>query len=250
MVAHSELREHVSLLVRQDYPPIKSGGAVVPVLGRKAEIDPTEALVAVKAQKQLSIRAYYHKKRLGDATDLVLLRESAVKRLYTAATLLPPGFSLLVLDGWRSEATQRAIHNDFAKTAALLGKDAGKYAFDLDTTGQDRGFPTQDAPHRTGGAVDVTLLGPDRQDWPMGTAFDAISEQSATAALERDHPHEDDSIVAARLGRRALHSAMTSAGFTNYPEEWWHFDFGNSFWRFYGLLKDGPVFRTIQSLKM
>jgi len=43
---------------------------------------------------------------------------------------------------------------------------------------------------------------------------------------------------------------MTSAGFTNYPEEWWHFDFGNSFWRFYGLLKDGPVFRTIQSLKM
>lgn len=29
--------------------------------------------------------------------------------------------------------------------------------------------------------------------------------------------------------RKILYDAMIIAGFTNYPEEWWHFDFGNQF---------------------
>ena len=30
--------------------------------------------------------------------------------------------------------------------------------------------------------------------------------------------------------RRLLFNAMVDQGFTNYSEEWWHFDYGNQFW--------------------
>ena len=57
----------------------------------------------------------------------------------------------------------------------------------------------------------------------MGTAFDAFTPLAATAALEGE-----DCPVAAN--RRLLYTAMTAVGFTNYPEEWWHYDYGDLFW--------------------
>ncbi|MCG4287414.1 D-alanyl-D-alanine dipeptidase, partial [Lactobacillaceae bacterium KNUT 0156] len=33
-----------------------------------------------------------------------------------------------------------------------------------------------------------------------------------------------------RENRRLLYHVMTQAGFTNYIEEWWHFDYGNQNW--------------------
>lgn len=42
---------------------------------------------------------------------------------------------------------------------------------------------------------------------------------------------------AARVGprlvhgnRRLLYTVMVEAGFTNYPLEWWHYDYGDQFW--------------------
>lgn len=78
----------------------------------------------------------------------------------------------------------------------------------------------------------------------MGTAFDDPMAASATKALEGAAP-TNDAQREAQLARRLLVASMTGAGFTNYPEEWWHWDFGNAFWRHYGGLEPGPVFRTV-----
>jgi D-alanyl-D-alanine dipeptidase len=51
----------------------------------------------------------------------------------------------------------------------------------------------------------------------------------------------------ARVGRSMLVGAMTSCGFTNYPAEWWHFDFGNAFWRHFGGHGPGPVYGIVES---
>jgi D-alanyl-D-alanine dipeptidase len=76
----------------------------------------------------------------------------------------------------------------------------------------------------------------------MGTDFDAVSLRSATSALEAD---ANDLDKPARIGRRALYHAMTASGFSNYPAEWWHYDYGNAFWRYFNHVCPGPVFRTV-----
>jgi hypothetical protein len=42
----------------------------------------------------------------------------------------------------------------------------------------------------------------------------------------------------AKKNRRLLYHAMKKAGFTNYPSEWWHYDYGDTFW---GALTGLPV---------
>ena len=41
-----------------------------------------------------------------------------------------------------------------------------------------------------------------------------------------------------RRHRDLLRGAMRAEGFTNYSEEWWHFDFGDQFW---GLVTGHPA---------
>lgn len=209
-----------------------------------SEVDTDAPLVAVHPSEQLAVRPHYYLNGLSGASDSIMVREPLIERLNRAATKLPRGFTLLVLDGWRSEGFQRAVYRRISLTAQAGGNrcDPSTFAFDMDRKGVAMQYPTEDAPHRTGGAVDVALLGPDGRDWPMGTLFDATSPESATRALE-DNPDSSDS--AALIGRRVLYHAMAAAEFSNYPMEWWHFDFGTAFWRFFGHLPAGPVFRTV-----
>jgi len=65
----------------------------------------------------------------------------------------------------------------------------------------------------------------------MGTAFDQVSPETSTRFYEeKQETGSLNSEDEARLhNRRLLVNAMHTAGFNNYPEEWWHFDFGNQF---------------------
>ena len=82
--------------------------------------------------------------------------------------------------------------------------------------------------HTTGGAVDLTLIDSDGNELDMGTEFDSFSEAASTAYYEQ--VGTDTKI---RDNRRMLYNAMTGAGFTNLPSEWWHYDFGDRFWAYY-----------------
>lgn len=64
----------------------------------------------------------------------------------------------------------------------------------------------------------------------MGTVFDGVHPETATRFYEE--------LGSARLNdeghqcldnRRLLWNVMVKAGFSNYLEEWWHFDYGNQF---------------------
>lgn len=66
----------------------------------------------------------------------------------------------------------------------------------------------------------------------MGTAFDQVSPETLTRFYEEkvekgEALSKEDK---ARLDNRRLFvNVMQAAGFSNYPEEWWHFDHGNQF---------------------
>jgi len=68
----------------------------------------------------------------------------------------------------------------------------------------------------------------------MGAGYDEMTPLARTAAFEEsDHGLPSTDVSTFRLRRRILMHIMSSACFSNYPEEFWHYDFGNSFWRFY-----------------
>ncbi len=78
--------------------------------------------------------------------------------------------------------------------------------------------------HSTGGALDLNIVDCNGQELDMGTDFDDFTSNAYTSAFENRKTFE------AFENRRMLFDVMISAGFTNYPSEWWHYDYGDLFW--------------------
>lgn len=79
--------------------------------------------------------------------------------------------------------------------------------------------------HQTGGAVDLSLCDKDGKELDMGTQYREHNLKTATHSKNlSDHQ---------RNNRRILVNAMQSAGFVNYPAEWWHFCYGDKMWAAY-----------------
>jgi zinc D-Ala-D-Ala dipeptidase len=175
------------------------------------------------------------------ALPSVLVRESVAAKLAQANQILRPyDVELLVWDGWRPIELQAELWNYFIELGRSkihngsedeIVRFAGTYCSDPRNFNPDdyRTWPV----HNTGGAADLTLRSlQSKQELFMGTDFDYAGIESATrhyeimenAALSLATDNE------VRRNRRLLYHAMASAGFTNYPHEWWHYDYGTQMW--------------------
>ncbi|MFH7587036.1 M15 family metallopeptidase [Oceanimonas smirnovii] len=178
--------------------------------------------------------AYFHLGVPGALTECYV-RRSVLHRLQQAATLLPSGTELVVLDGWRPFRVQEYLFETLTDALKRRFPDED----DQHLLARARHFvsvPSTDenapSPHLTGGAVDVCLCDGNGQLLNMGTAFDDITPWSYTAAFEAVvKPGAAEAEVIEN--RRLLHSCMTRAGFTNLPSEWWHYDYGTQNWAWY-----------------
>lgn len=196
----------------------------------------------------------YYLEGFEGALPEVYLREGAFRKLVSAAGYLPTGHRIVLLDGWRSTRLQRGLF--FAYVERLRKKFPNAPDESLrDMASKFVALPSCDpaspSPHLTGGAVDCTIADEDGMLLDMGSGFDEMSEHSATRWLE-DRIEAGENLsgqeLRIRRNRRMLYTVMHRAGFTNYPEEWWHFDFGNQNWAlltkaanaFYG--PSSPVF--------
>ena len=181
---------------------------------------------------RLDIRMSYSRQGIPGAIPAARLRQGAAERLQRALRLLPEGWGLRVFDAWRPIAVQQALFDAYAARVRRETEGAGLSEEELlDRIRQFVSIPSYDrrrpSVHNTGGAVDLTLIGPDGREPDMGTGFDDFTPAAHTAALERCGPS------AARENRRLLYACMTAAGFTNLPSEWWHYDYGDAFWSYY-----------------
>jgi alanine dehydrogenase len=92
--------------------------------------------------------------------------------------------------------------------------------------------------------VDLTIVDANGEMLPMGTDFDEMTERSLTRHFE-ERVERGEILSAseqeALRNRRLLYHLMTRAGFTNFPNEWWHFDFGNKVWSCMRGGKAGPA---------
>lgn len=171
---------------------------------------------------------YFHQKVPGALQDCYL-RSGAAQRLVQAAEALPEGCHLVVLDGWRPSAVQRALYETIGEAFRKQGMDESEVQQELD---KFVAYPSDDvdtpSPHMTGGAVDLTIA--DRDGWlDMGTGFDEFTEKARTDWYEHAAVLTEAELKI-RTNRRLLKQVMTNAGFDNYEEEWWHYDYGNQRW--------------------
>jgi D-alanyl-D-alanine dipeptidase len=177
---------------------------------------------------------------IAGATPDLLVRQGVAEALVRVERGLAPfGLALWLHDGWRPLATQRGLWEFYERKIRRENPSWPDMqvvhevaTFIADPRGFDEADPGTWPPHLTGGAVDVVLR--ERQSGTLldfGAGFDEAGERSETDFFEREldagRIAPDDPRL---LARRILTHAMTAEGFTNYPEEYWHFDLGTRLW--------------------
>ena len=207
--------------------------------------DNGEELVPVSLCPEFILsRSQYFIQGLPGSLPECFLREQVYDRLLAAARALPQGYRFIVFDGWRSITVQRSLFDAYLEELRRDSFNATEDDLRLMAT-QFVALPSQSSdkpsPHLTGGAVDLSVVDSRGRMLFMGSQFDETTDMSRTRYFEERIemgesflPHEMEAL----RNRRILYSLMTEAGFTNYREEWWHFDYGNTNW---AILKGVPA---------
>ena len=153
--------------------------------------------------------------RIDGALERIYVRKRLADVLEKAASLLPDGYQLLVLDGFRPEEVQRGI---FEKLRTFLGDEVYKYVSP----------PDQFASHATGGAVDLTIL----QNGRPVNMGGRVDEMGKRAHLHCFEGAKDPVDVAIRDWRRYLQWLLKTPAILNpsfsdvvgIPTETWHLE--------------------------
>ncbi len=177
--------------------------------------------------EKILTKSWYFFERLPGSYPEVWVRETVYEKLLVAAESLPEGLRLVIWDGWRSYDLQSFLYKrmlDRLKEKDITGDKAHEHARVFVAVPSKE--PETVSGHLTGGAVDITLADVRGHYLNMGGSFDETEEHSHTWYYE--NPERGN--IIARNNRRLLVRIMESAGFSNYPSEWWHFDYGNRGW--------------------
>lgn len=152
------------------------------------------------------------------------VRRSLAERLLQAQGALPEGLHLLVVEGYRpyelqefyfTRHKQRLLLSNPALTEGEAFLAASQFV-----------SPPQVAPHVSGAAVDLTLVDGQGQPLDMGTDINASPEESDGACYFA----ATNITTEARRNRDIFAAALSGAGMTNYPTEWWHWSYGDRYW--------------------
>lgn len=215
-------------LINIPIPPIK------PVSGwKKIEIKENgESLVKLNnlSPELIAVDSQYYSLGIRYANDTLYARECVGQSLVEAAKILPEHHKLLIWDAWRPLEVQQALFDSYLEK--LHAQNPNIPLEEIRERAQTyvslpSGDPQKPSPHYTGGAVDLTILGPNFLPLDMGTEFDHFGVE--VSANYYDGPTLEPGDELLRNNRRLLYNAMAKAGFSGYDEEWWHFDFGNQF---------------------
>lgn len=201
-----------------------------------------EPLVSVQEyfNGRVQVDPVYYRKGIDGAVEDMRLRKSVIDHLETALSLLPDEYTFKIFDAWRPLSVQQVLFDDYFKRVSVR---CSGFPREIIIDEVERFVTTLSSDiekpfvHATGGAVDLTVINKNTGDaLDMGTEFDDFLPSSGTCYFEKMNPDIRSEDVL--MNRRLLYWTMINAGFTNFPSEWWHYDFGNAFWGFYS---DMPV---------
>ncbi len=205
-------------LLKSDWPPCPSAYSAADVRRTKRG-ENGDALLEVP--KAFSTYRIYGQMGFVHLPPTLMLRSALLDRLNNAQSMLPAGLSFVILDGWRTRRFQQELAEHYMAIS-------GSVLDDLFVSDPDDDLVAP--PHVTGGAVDLTLEYAG-QPLGLGTDFDAFENRSELDWFDRlddDHLSEEERLCK-RL-RRCMAASLISCGFAHYPQEWWHWSFGDQWW--------------------
>ena len=167
-----------------------------------------------------------------------LMRRSLAEKLCEASRLLPTGYRLAIVEGWRAPHIQRRMYqlvwNQFRErhpewSETMLKRVVNRFTAPL--------HPRVPPPHTTGGAVDLMLADSDGTPQDPSSPYEPFDPGSFPFAA----PGLSDT---ARRTRAILAAALLPTGITNYPSEFWHWSYGDQGWAYRGSYPNalyGPI---------
>jgi zinc D-Ala-D-Ala dipeptidase len=151
-----------------------------------------------------------------------LARQQVCSQVQRAASALPDGLALLVLEAYRPPSHQSMLFERWRSRMAAEHPQADAMALERLTA--QFVAPLDVAGHPAGAALDLTLCDAHGRPLDMGSP---PNEALPTSAL--DAPGVD---LGARARRALMRDVLAAQGFVNYPSEWWHWSFGDRYWAF------------------
>lgn len=196
------------------------------------EIDDDPLLSLAYLPEKIILSPQYFIQGLPGSRPELYARSIVLDKLRRASHFLPKNYKFVIFDAWRSLKTQQFL---FDRMNELV-----KQADPTHTAEQIRNaalrivaLPSRDAkkpsPHNIGAAIDLSIADDKGRLLPMGSPFDDISPAAKSAFYENKDGKEEKNYA---HNRRLLYTLLSSQGFSNYPEEWWHFEYGDQNWAF------------------
>lgn len=195
------------------------------VLNKIPVLECYEPLVDVTTIPNLIIHMSKARREFAGA-DILYARKKIFEMMALTADSLSSQYRLFVFDAYRPIEYQRMRYEQVFKSIKSKNPNQDdeyirRLAFEVVFPPNED--PQQPPPHATGGAVDVALATLDGQLLDFGSTYGVYNEDE-----NRRHLTNSTLVnVAQRKNREVLIAAMISAGFCNYPGEWWHFMYGD-----------------------
>jgi len=182
------------------------------VINNKRVIESNEPVEEITSLKTVNWR-----------TDKIIVRKTVAEMLVEANGFLPEGFQLVLIEGFRNLEKQEKgwetrLHETRKKYPNKTNSEIEKLSVVFTAKPGGSG-------HYTGGAIDLTIAGPDGSLLDMETKYAESSEKS--------HTYSNNIASEQIKNRKILIDAMKKAGFVNYPAEWWHWCYGDRMWAAY-----------------
>ncbi len=161
---------------------------------------------------------------LFDFPRVHMVRQSVARMLCEAASALPTGLRLQVVEGYRPIVSQRAMNRYmFEKirgenpewSEAQVQERANRFSAPPDAISPP--------PHITGGAVDLEIIDESGARLDFSSPYDILDSRQAA-------PDAPGLSSTARENRALLRRVLEPTGLTNYVAEWWHWSYGDAGW--------------------
>ncbi len=156
------------------------------------------------------------------------VREGAFDRLQQAVDRLPDHWGIVVKAGFRPYEVQVAVLNAFIRESRTrhVGWSDEQHLEHARVFVSDPRVVCP--PHVTGGAIDI-----DVRDKRTGAYIDMGCPPNTDSEIS--FLHSDLVTSEQHENRMVLLRAMLTAGFAPNPHEWWHYQYGETYWAaFYG----------------
>lgn len=193
--------------------------------------DTHDMLINIKDEPKLFIGP---SPEIPNNTDYNKMRKEVYQRLLHAQSLLPQGLHFCLYEGYRSLALQQKLFEERYKKLAKqhdtwspeqIFNETMKLVSPVTNLDGSPNIP----PHTTGAAIDVYLVKEDGEYVDMGIhPKDWVEDTDALLSLTQCSTISK----AAQYYRQIMSDALKSAGFVNYPTEYWHWSYGDRYWAF------------------